>query len=136
MGRRQVSSCINPIDLLTKKQWIGQKDTDKIELPVLVHFDAAKRGRCTNAGYNFISRHLVMASYLSVRLKSKGFQQITNAAGEAWRKAGLRPTGELDLTTKEYNKVRAALGVYFRHLPRVEIGVYMEANKVAERLMS
>lgn len=126
---------MNPFELIARKQLVGAEDTSQIELIVLLHFDAAKRGQCTNPGYNFISRHLIMANYLAVRLKSKSFQTITNCAGEAWRKAGERPTAALDLTTKEYRAVRAALGVYFRHLPRVEVGMYMEANKVAERLM-
>lgn len=130
------SSLINPLELLVKKQLIGKEDTDKIELPVLLHFDAARRGRLNNPGYNFISRHLVMANYLAVRLKSKSFLTIAECAGRLWSKAGLRPEHDLGLTTKEYRAIRACLGVYFRHLPHVEIGVYIEANQVAERLMN
>ena len=120
---------IDPIVFLTKKQLIGQADTDKIELPVLVHFDAAKRGRITNPGYNFISRHLVMANFLAVRLKSRSFQTISECAGKLWSKAGSRPGEFASLTTKEYAAIRACLGVYFRHLPRVEIGLYMQATR-------
>lgn len=126
---------IDPIVFLTKKQLIGQADSDKIELPVLVIFDTAKRGQINNAGYNFISRHLIMANWLSVRLKSRAFQTISECAGNLWGKAGARPGQFTSLTTKEYNAIRACLGVYFRHLPRLEIGVYMEANQVAARLM-
>jgi hypothetical protein len=136
MGVRNMSSCINPIEVLIKKQQIGREDADKVELPVLVHFDAARRGRCSGAGYNFISRHLVMAHYLSVRLRSRSFQTISECAGTLWRKAGLRPGEDLGLTTKEYRAIRACLGVYFRHLPYVEIGVYMEAQAIAEKIMN
>lgn len=126
---------INPIAFLTAKQLVGQEDTDKIELPVLVHFDAAKRGQITNPGYNFISRHLVMANFLAVRLRSRSFQTISECAGKLWSKAGARPGEFASLTTKEYAAIRACLGVYFRHLPRVEIGLYMQANQVAAQLM-
>lgn len=126
---------IDPIKFITRKQLIGQDDTDKIELPVLIHFDAARRGRVTNPGYNFVSRHLVMANYLARRLKSRSFMTISECAGRLWSKAGARPGEFASLTTKEYAAIRACLGVYFRHLPRVEIGVYMEANQVAALLM-
>lgn len=126
---------IDPIVFLIRKQKIGQEDTDKIELPVLLHFDAAKRGQINNAGYNFISRHLIMANWLAVRLKSTGFRTISECAGNLWGKAGARPGQFTSLTTAEYKAIRACLGVYFRHLPYTEIGVYMEANKVAARLM-
>lgn len=130
------SSLINPLNLLIKKQLVGQEDADKVELPVLLHFDAARRGRLNGAGYNFISRHLVMAHYLAVRRKSRSFLTIAECAGTLWRKAGMRPEDDLGLTTKEYRAIRACLGVYFRHLPYTEIGMYMEACQVADRLMS
>lgn len=127
---------IDPIVFLTKKQLIGQEDTDKIELPVLAHFDAAKRGRINNAGYNFISRHLVMANYLAKRLKSRSFITISDCAGTLWGKAGSRPGEVVSLTTKEYSAIRACLGVYFRHLPYTEIGMYNEACQVAELVIA
>jgi hypothetical protein len=126
---------INPLEVIVRKQLVGQEDADKIELPVLIMFDAAKRGRITNPGYNFVSRHLVMANYLARRLRSRSFMTISECAGRLWSKAGSRPGEFASLTTKEYAAIRACLGVYFRHLPYVEIGVYMEAQAIAEKIM-
>lgn len=136
MSGRPRTSLINPLDLIAKKQLVGAEDTAKIELPVLIQFDAAKRGRINNAGYNFIRRHLVMANYLAKRLKSRSFITISDCAGTLWGKAGSRPGEVVSLTTKEYSAIRACLGVYFRHLPYTEIGMYKEACDVAEMVMA
>ncbi len=126
---------MNPLLILVSKQAVGAPAADLIELPVLIYFDAARRGQLPAFGYNCIAEHLVMAYYLSVRLKSPSFKLIAEHAGNAWRSAGGRPTGKLDLSKREYRAVRAALGVYFRHLPYVELGMYREAYETAIALM-
>jgi len=126
---------MNPLDLIAAKQHVGKEYAAEAELFVLCHFDAAKRGRCTAQGYNFISRHLCMAYFIGARLKSRPFMDVVTKAGDAWRHAGERPTETADLTTTEYSAIRAALKQYFRILPKVEAGTYRQACLVADKIM-
>lgn len=127
---------INPLDLIAFKQRVGQEDADLIALPVLAWFDAAKRGQCTATGCNHLTTHLIIASYLAARTKSKKFHDIVTAGYAALAKAAARPTELLDLTTKEYATLRLAIGWYVRALPLVEVSALNEACKVAEKAMS
>ncbi|CUI03919.1 hypothetical protein BN2497_2615 [Janthinobacterium sp. CG23_2] len=126
----------NPLILLAKKQTVGAEDASSIELMVLIHFDCARRGVCTNPGANFLTTHLIIASYLASRLKSKRFHDQVMRAYGMLCKASERPTATLALTTGEYLAVREALGTYFRNLPSVEVGVMHEACQVAARNMA
>lgn len=126
---------INPLELLVKKTKVGKEDADDISLMVLLHFDAARRGLCTNPGANFLTRHLIMASYIAARTKSKAFHDAVTRAYNALKKASDRPTETLALTTTEYAAVRMGVAWYLRALPAVEIGVMSEACKVAGRAM-
>lgn len=126
---------MTPFELIARKQAVGREYADEVELYVLCHFDAAKRGRCTGPGFNFVSQHLVMAFFIGARLKSAPLMAVTQAAGEAWNKAGNRQTECADLTTGEYAAMRAGLRAYFRALPKVEAGTYREACNVADRVM-
>ena len=127
---------INPLLLVGLKQKVGQEDADLIALPVLAWFDAAKRGQCTATGCNHLTTHLIIASYLAARTKSKKFHDIVTAGYAALAKAAARPTDLLDLTTKEYATLRLAIGWYIRALPLVEVAALNEACKVAEKAMS
>lgn len=127
---------INPLVLVGLKQRVGQEDADLIALPVLAWFDAAKRGQCTATGCNHLTTHLIIASYLAARTKSKKFHDIVTAGYAALGKAAERPTNLLDLTTKEYATLRLAIGWYVRALPLVEVAALNEACKVAEKAMS
>ena len=127
---------INPLVLLAKKSLVGKEDADSIAIMVLLHFDAAKRGVCNNSGVNFLTRHLIMASYVAARTKSKMFHDAVTNAYAALKKASDRPTDEVALTTTEYTTIRKGLGWYLRALPQVEIGVMSEACVVAEKAMS
>lgn len=129
-------SILAPVALIAKKQRVGQEDRDKIELPLLIHLDAAKRGQGPNVGQQFLYQHLVIASYIAARTKSKPFHDAVVKANDALSKASLRPTVALDLTTGEYAAIRLAFAIYLRALPQVEIGVMDEACKAAERLMA
>lgn len=127
---------INPLVLVGLKQRVGQEDADLISLPVLAWFDAAKRGQCTATGCNHLTTHLIIASYLAARTKSKKFHDIVTAGYAALGKAAARPTDLLDLTTKEYATLRLAIGWYVRALPLVEVATLNEACRVADRAMS
>ena len=126
---------MTPFDLIALKQKVGHDYADEVELFVLCHFDAAKRGKCGGIGFNFVSRHLVMAQYIFARLKNPEFLLLARMAGVAWQRAGARPTESADLTTNEYTAMRAGLRAYFRSLPRIEVGTYRQACNVADQAM-
>lgn len=126
---------MTPFELIALKQKVGAEYADEVTLFVLAHFDAAKRGRCTAQGYNFISRHLVQAYFIMAKLKDHPRMVVLQAAGDAWRKAGDRPTLNADLTTSEYQAVRKGLALYFKTLPKIEVGTYRQACNVADQLM-
>lgn len=126
----------NPLALVACKQKVGAEDAALIELPVLIHLDAAKRGQCTNAGVNFLTTHLIIASYIAMRTRSKHFHELVTAAYAALGKASDRPTKLLDLTTGEYQVLRRAIALYLAAMPDVEVGVMAEACAAAEKMMA
>lgn len=126
---------INPLALVAAKQRVGQEDTDAIALPILVHFDAAKRGQCRAVGVNHMTTHLIIASYLAAHTRSKRYHEIVTHAYNMLAKAAARPTDLLDLTTSEYHALRAAFSWYLRSLPMIEVGMLNAAYKVAEKMM-
>jgi hypothetical protein len=125
---------INPLLLVAAKQRVGQDDADQIALPVLAWFDAAKRGRCTNVGCNHLTTHLIIATYIAARTKSKAFHDACIKAYNMLHKAAGRP-GDLALTTPEYSALRVAFGWYLRGLPQCDVGTLNLACKEAERIM-
>jgi hypothetical protein len=125
----------NPLDIFAKKQRVGQSDTDAIALPLMIHFDAAKRGQCTTAGANFLTRHLIIGAYIAARLKSKPMHDRITLAYAALKRASDRPTKRLDLTTGEYLAIAAALKVYLCAMPAFEVGTMNEACAVAVKAM-
>lgn len=127
---------INPLDIIARKQLVGREEAALIELPVLIHFDAAKRGRCTNAGANFLTTHLIIASFIAARTRSKRFHEQVTKAYAMLTKASERPTKALELTTTEYAAIKIAIASYMRALPSVEVGIMSDACKVAEKAMS
>lgn len=128
-------SNINPLALIACKQQVGQEDTDAIALPVLLHLDAAKRGRCTAAGCNHLTSHLITASYIAAATKSKAFHEAVTKAYSMLEKAAARPTDELDLTTTEYQAIRTAISWYLRSLPRIEVGMLSQACAASAKMM-
>jgi len=127
---------INPLLLVVAKQPVGQEDADKIALPVLAHFDAAKRGLCTADGCNHLTTHLIIAAHIASGTRSKTFYETVQRAYKALMKAASRKTKLLDLTTTEYSALKAAFSMYIRALPRVEIARMTAACKHAEAVMS
>lgn len=126
---------MNAFDLIALKQKVGRDYAAEVELFVLIHFDAAKRGRVTPQGFNFISYHLVVAQYVFARLKATDFLERVRIAGTAWQKAGARPGEHASLTTNEYAAMRAGLRAYFKALPKIEAGTYRQGCNVAEQVM-
>lgn len=126
---------INPLVLIACKQKVGADDTNLIALPVLAWFDAAKRGQCNNAGCNFLTTHLIIATYIAARTKSKIFHDACIAAYDKLHKAAGRP-GDLALTTPEYAALRKAIAWYLRALPNCEVLTLNLACKEAERMMA
>lgn len=123
----------NPLDLLAMKQKVGQEDADKTALPVLIHFDAAKRGRCTVAGAYLLTFHLICASYMARRLRRPVFHRQVTAAYAALGKASARPTELLALTTTEYHAIRPVLAKYLDDMPSFEVGMMAEAAQAASK---
>lgn len=126
---------INPLYIIARKQLMSRDDAAQIELPVLIHFDAARRGVCSNAGANFLTTHLIIASFIASRTKSKRFHEQVTKAYEMLTKASERPTKALALTTTEYAAIRIAIASYMRALPSVEVGMMSDACKVAAKAM-
>lgn len=133
---RDAKPNINPLMLVVAKQRVGDEDADLIALPLLLHFDAAKRGQCTAAGCNHLTTHLLIASYIAAHTKSKQFHDIITKAYSMLMKAADRPTHLLDLTTSEYQALRSAFSWYLRSLPMVQIGMLTAACQTADRMMS
>lgn len=127
---------INPLALVACKQRVGDEDANDIALPVLIHFDAAKRGQCTAAGCNFLTSHLIIAAFLASATRSKAFHECVDRAYQALMKAASRPTDTLDLTTSEYSALRAAFSLYLRALPSVEVGVLSRACAHSAKVMN
>ena len=126
---------MTPFELIASKQKVGREYADEAELFVLIHFDACKRGKLGAIGYNFITRHLVMAQYIFARLKDDERLTITKLAGMAWQRIGARPGELASMTTNEYTALRYGLRAYFKTLPRIEAGTYRQAVNVAEQVM-
>lgn len=130
-----VQAGANPLVLAAMKQKVGREYADEAELFVLIHFDAAHRAALGPIGYNFISRHLVMAQYIFAKLRQPALLDVVRVAGTAWQRAGARPGELASLTTAEYGAMRAGLRVYFRALHKIEVGTYRQACNVADQVM-
>ncbi|MES2320196.1 MAG: hypothetical protein V4631_22190 [Pseudomonadota bacterium] len=126
---------MTPFELIALKQRVGREYADEAELFVLIHFDAAHRKVLGPIGYNFISRHLVIAQYVFAKLRQPALLDLVRVAGIAWQRAGGRPGELASLTTAEYAAMRAGLRVYFRALHKIEVGTYRQGCNVADQVM-
>ena len=126
---------MTPFELIAMKQKVGREYADEAELFVMIHFDACKREALGPIGYNFISRHLVMAQFIFAKLRAADRMALVLKASEAWRKVGGRPGDLASMTTGEYLAIRAGLNSYFQALPRIEAGTYRQACNVADQVM-
>lgn len=132
---KRENTLINPMFLIAEKQRVGQEDANSIALTVLVWLDAAKRGKCTAPGCNHLTIHLIIASYIASKLKSRRFHDQVTAAYAALKKASDRETRLLDLTTGEHKAIAAAIKTYLCALANVEVGTMNDACLVAAKAM-
>lgn len=126
---------INPLLLVACKQRAGQEDADAIALPLLVWFDAAKRGQCTTTGLNHLTTHVLIGMHIAVLTRSKMFYDICKAGYDMLYKAAGRPGDLVALTTTEYAALKKAFGWYLRSLPNCEVRTLSLACKEAEKIM-
>lgn len=133
--KRAAGANINPLVLIAAKQRVGEEDSSAISLLVLLHLDAAKRGQCTGSGCNFLTSHLITASYIAAATKSKAFHDAVTRAYAMLERAAARPTSTLDLTTTEYAALRVAFSWYLRSLPSLEVGMLAQACAASAKMM-
>lgn len=126
---------MSPIELIARKQRVGTDDADAISLQVMIHLDAAKRAQCTAPGANYLTKHLIIASYIAAKAKSRRFHDQVTAAYSALEKASARPTKLLDLATGEHQAIRVAIRTYLCALPNVEVGTMGDACATAARML-
>lgn len=126
---------MNPIERIHLRQKLGREYAEEIELPVTLAFDAAKRELATGRMANTVGQHLVTAQVLFQKLKAPKELDVARVASQHWGIACSRPDHPLRLTTTEYLAVRACLKLYFRALPKIEIGTYRVASNAAIQLM-
>ena len=123
----------SPLMQIAAKTKVQAEEHDKISLIVLTALDAAKRGRASNGQANTLTEHLMAFTLLTVKIANKAMYDRATAAWMAMGNACKRPTETLDLTTKEYQAIRCAVGHYLRAIPQLEAGVlvgaFLEAQK-------
>lgn len=127
---------MNPLELIARKQKVGKEDAESIMLPIMAYLDAAKRSACTTPGANFLAKHLIIASYIAAKSKSRRFHDQVTAAYAALKKASERPTKLLDLTTGEHRAIAVAIKTYLCAMPNVEVGTMRDACAIAAKAMT
>lgn len=135
MGQKNPIPC-SALDLLNFKQKVGEEDAQAIAMPIMIHLDCAKREACTAAGANFLTKHLIIASYIAARKQSQRFHDQVTKAYAALGKASARPTELLDLTTGEYKAIKLAIKTYLLALPNVEVGILNDASNATQELLN
>jgi hypothetical protein len=115
-----------------RREKVGRKDAEDLELRAYLCLDAAKRSRCPMEAYHYLATVITMAAYIGRRCGIPELEGDAIEAGLALNRAGLRPTRLLDLTTGEYKSIRPVLRRYFAVLPDLELGVLDDARRLAE----
>lgn len=121
---------------IAAKTKIGPEESDKIALIVLTALDAAKRGAAPASLANTLTEHLLVGVLLWAKQGNKALYDTAIAAWLAMVSACARPTERLDLTTKEYQAIRKAIGYYLRAVPQLEAGVLVGAFLEAQRKLA
>lgn len=104
----------NALDMLALKKPIGVAHREELELAVLLNFDAARRGQCTDHGANVISKHLMIAMCIASMKKNRKLYDLFARAVLAFSKATARQGLTVSLTTGEYKDTRDALVAYLK----------------------
>lgn len=118
----------DPLELLAAKRLIDADTVDQLALAVLLALDAAKRSAAPASVANTLTEHLLTSAAMWSQMGNKPLYLIAAKAFTELRKACLRPTVLLDLTTGEYAAIRRAISYYLRALPQIEIGVLIAAQ--------
>jgi hypothetical protein len=118
-------------DLIAVKQKVDPDDVYNVQMAVLLALDAAKRGAAPAGMANTLTQHLLTSIAIWSQTGNRPLYLAGAKAWDALRKACARPTQLLDLTTGEYAAIRAAISVYVRALPKLEIGVLTRAQQKA-----
>lgn len=116
-------------------QKVGQDDANEIALPVLIHLDAAHRGRGDANTANFLTKHILIALTIGSKSGNRPFYDIAGAAYDALRKACYRPTDLLSFTTGEYQAMKRWIASYLRVLPTATVGMMNFACANAQRIL-
>lgn len=125
---------INPIAALAGHQKVGREDTDAIALPVLIHFDAAHRGKGSAESANFLTRHILIAMTIGSKSGNRAFYDLCGGAYDALRNACNRQTEFLAFTTGEYQAMKRWIGAYFRVMPTCTVMLMNYAAQNAQRI--
>jgi hypothetical protein len=130
----------SPLDIFARKQKVGADDARTIELPLLIHLDAAQRRQCGPDGVEHLAVHLTVAAYLAAeiaaRVKSSAMYDRIVAGYYALERASDRNGQAMALTTGEYQALRDALKAYFWVLPQVEVGLLSSSMQKAARIFN
>lgn len=121
----------NTLALFTAKQPVPRELRESLSLELLLALDAAKRGKATDRMCNVLSMYLMAACMIWAKYKKRTKYDECSLAWNALLKAALRPTEALDLTTKEYAQLRAAVVSFVDGLRVMEVGVLTYAIKDA-----
>lgn len=127
------------MNTLALKQRIAPEAVERISTLVLVHFDACKLGAGTTFSANLLTMHLTTMMFLGSRLRSQALYDLGNNAYAKLLTACDRCTDEragrfdpINLTTREYTSLRAAISVYLRDvLPRLDWKQYLSCEATA-----
>lgn len=133
--KRAAVATLNPLDILAMKKTVGPADADLIALPLLIHFDAARRDHGSVASSDFLTFHLIIAVAIASKLGARKFYDQSVAAYNALCTASARPTQDLGLTTGEYKTIKAAICTYLRALPNVELALMCFASMHAKKVL-
>lgn len=125
------SASRNTLALFGAKQPVPRELRDSISLELLIALDAAKRGQATDSMCNSLTVYLTAACMIWAKYKKRGKYDECSLGWNALLKAALRRTATLDLTTKEYAQLRAAVVSFVDGLRVMEIGVLTYAIKEA-----
>lgn len=132
--KRKAKPMINPMATLAAHQKVGKEDADQIALPLLLHFDAAHRGKGTETSANFLTYHILVAQVLSTRIQNRSLYDMSVEAWNALVSACGRPVDLLAFTTGEYKAIKELLKAYLRLIPEAKVGLLSLANLRAKEV--
>lgn len=125
-----------PIELLVAKQRVGNVETERHALPVLLYLDAAHRGQGCIAAENALVRLTLIVQVLGSKSGNRALYDIGCKAGQALFTAAGRGAELLAFTTGEYQAMRKLVNSYLRVLPGLQILMLAFACGRADELIA